>query len=317
METLINKKRKKRKTRRCLDELRKKTHQTNDVCSINKNIAKPHKNKSNCVKNNYITNNRLTLLNKAVRSETITRLQLSELEGKKLTSNKDRETIISNLRVNVVSNGQHKSNKILLGKRDTHISEDNSEILSPKINNNEVSSEIDTPKSVVLFSPDSQNGQAINTQLDSQLEISLISSSTPSTINTNYKSDTNDDVMDIIELFIEQDYPQFLKIVDSNVMKTKAELTKLCLENESKSEVNEDTLSTEEYLSPDVPTIQKTRDYIDYSLSQCSDSITSGINEPSPTESNSSFSIHIPSASSMASAVFDTPEYSYYPHRLN
>lgn len=81
-------KRKKRKTRKCLNEIRKKSRMNTNSASGIKNIELGPKLNSNVAKtvglncnNNYITSNRLTLaiFPKAVRSETITRPLLAEI----------------------------------------------------------------------------------------------------------------------------------------------------------------------------------------------------------------------------------------------
>lgn len=332
METLNIKKRKKRKTRKCLDELRRKTHRANDVYRIYKNTdAKVCKNKSNYIKNNCITANRLTLINKAIISETVTREQLAALESKNLHLNKCRETAKSNL----VNNSDTKSNNngTVVRKEDIPITENrNREMNYSSPNTSDVvdvimCDDVNTPKSVPLFSPGSQSKE-INAKSTSPFQISLSSnSSTDATLNTVEPApDIYDHIIDGIDLYLEQEHPHIIKAMDEEVEKVKADfVSSFVPEVTSNSDTTSDNTPSAHYSSPErpysspnVPIIENPRDYIAHSWSQRSaESKTSGIQVTSPSASSSSVSIHISSPSPLVSTVYDTPEYRYYPHRLN
>lgn len=311
-----NQKRKKRKTRKNLDAIRKKAQQSlSHSHSIKENnIESKSKNKNFAAKTSVcITSNRLTLLRNAVSSDIISRKMICEEKNKKKLEKKvsDNSNFLANIvqplkeRITVVS--ANSSNQSV-----SHVSDEDEHTQSKVIRD---TGEGRTPNSIILFSTLDRNEESDTSQ---NLQINTHGSddrlSDTSSINDLYSQNSlYYNFMNEIPKYLQEKAPELLK-TDFLSEYTKS-LRDLCivegnLTNEGSSPLHYDfTLNYSDHES----TFRNQLDAMSYSCQTVSHSELSS----SPSVSMASCSTIKKSSSPLSFINSDSPEYNYYPHKLN
>ncbi|CAB3235061.1 unnamed protein product [Arctia plantaginis] len=330
MESLSNgAKRKKRKTRKCLDEIRKRSRRTGqilfekddgrfDEMFHNKNIQK-------CM----LTSNRLTLrmFPKAIQSKTITRPVLLDLEHKpnlnldelvrdtniyKAQNRNFRTPIFSNIDNNGESfqNKSHNSNYSL--------------IENSLIENEQIVKNCDDKEDLEMFSSMDELNNKSPISMGTPPASSMTSSSTQSLREDNGYN-LYEEFMSEIPACLQQNS----KLIQEDVMKK----TKMLLQNlfiESCYEECEDNIlrcikndkaKNMYYTSTEV--VHNPIDYIrqghvqHQTLFHNSSESISGSDSASQSPLRDPSCLSSPSDTTLSIVIQDTPDYTYYPHRLN
>lgn len=326
MEKILhNAKRKKRKTRKCLDELRRRARIVsikNDV-PYQKTCNKPIQNfkNSNCKRdnNNCITSKRLTLtmFAKAIRSETITRpLNYDEKQDRNLVINtKSPPTsplnIVVESRSSDASGNIGNTNKTDIGKlsdSDNYLNHDDNSF-----------------DNFVWFSPSRQVERHRFPGTENEDTISMATSTSRTNEDLGYN--LYEELLDDIPTFARRNLSNFIKY---DVMrKTKTCLQNLYMENFHQNQENvqvnivpsilHTSISTSDIsqTTPKENIVQNPMDYIRIGWrrgglrhsydSTPSDPGMSPLRSPPPCSP----------VTTQISIISYTPDYNFYPHRLN
>lgn len=338
METNANmNKRKKRKTRKCLDEIRKRARRSfeNDISKVC--------NISNCTKisNCILTNKRLTLsmFPKAVRSETITRPALVDLEPSHNLNFQDflKNKMIGKMNIHRTRLSGHNINRSI-----KHINEADIDLVSNRrpseeSYNYEDSSNKHVNNCEVKLTENSDLFTSLDSNEITDKSPNSIGAQSVSTLTTSSNQSLHDDCgYNLYEEFMSE-IPMYLKrnatFIEEDVMKkTKMFLQNLfvescyqeCEDNVIKCINNNNT--KESYYTNREIIVHNPMDYIRLSHNMQENQIfhqfsrTGAISEncstphsPLPAPSSPAVS----SDSPLSVIVHDTPDYAYYPHRLN
>lgn len=330
METITSSatKRKKRKTRKCLDEIRKrsrcgtkdpikKTPVLGKLREIVSNVNDPRKPISN---NNYITSNRLTLamFPKAIRSETITRPVLSDIQhgacnynlSKVVTNGRPPNAVLYN-----DNNAQPDGDSDFIKNSDeesmSSAYDKCNEIQKDSTSENRSNGGI-SPRSFILFSPMHQAAE--NDLIEESPNEHFVSTPTSSSqsVRECYGYQLYEEFMNEIPIYLRENAPALLK--EDVMKKTRTVLHNIYMHNcrrgcednilqciktsvSASNKSNHDTI------------VRNPMDYLKlgYSWQQTT--------EPAPPLAADS-TVESP-APAPQSLIHDTPEYTYYPHKLN
>lgn len=348
MESLLNMaKRKKRKSRKCLDEIRKRSRQTGQilfekdngkVCNLFTNYI----NVNNCV----ITNNRLTLrmIPKAVQSETITRPTLADLKqtqklnldelvkGTKVltTLNSTRVTLPELFTDRFDNNVEHFNNenvKFIANKCALEDSVNDEDLVVKNINGQEekLSSNFDLLTSMdsnemTDKSPDSIGAQSVST----------LTTSSNQSLHSDFGYNQYEEFMSEIPTYLKQN-ATFVE--EEEVMtKTKVFLQNLFIEScyqECEDKVlkciKNNTAKNVNY-TPSEMIVHNPMDYIrlghveQQSLFHQSSRIRGPIVRSCSTPQSPLIALSSPAVSPdtpLSVIAHETPDYTFYPHTLN
>lgn len=318
-------KRKKRKTRKCLDEIRKRSRRTGQILfesDDNKLGEMYSKNIPKCM----ITSNRLTLrmFPNAIRSKTITRPALLDLEhkpnmnfeelvkGKKVNCNLQNTT-----RVRIPLNDFGNGNEFFTNK--THVPDNH--ILSDSVISKEtiIQNADDGKENFDLFSSmdelTNKSPNSIGTQ-----SVSTITSTSTQSLHEDNGYALYEEFMSEVPACLQQNS----KLVQEDIMKK----TKMLLQNlfiESCYQECEDNIL--KCIKNDPPknkyftsrqVVHNPMDYIRLGHIQEQNECHKMSGSLSESESSSCSPLRAPSSlTSPSDALQDTPDYTYYPHRLN
>lgn len=335
-------KRKKRKTRKCLDEIRKRSRRTSGQILFKKNSGKvyEHFSNHNNVNNCLVTNNRLTLrmFPKAVRSETITRPVLENLK-EKTTLNLDElvkgtraiSTLSStNVRmpelINTFDNSiEHLKNEHFFNKCAVEESINYKESNGKNMNSQEenFSSNFDLCTSMVSAEATDKSPDSIGAE-----SVSTLTTSSNQSLQDDYGYPLYEEFMSEIPTYLKRN----VTFIEEDVMKkTKLFLQNLFIES-CYQECEENVLKCKKENianKKDTPREMIVHDPMDYirlghvqqqSLfyrpTRISRTIDGGCSQPQSPLLAPSLPAVSPD-SPLSVIVNDTPDYTYYPHRLN
>lgn len=339
MESLPNTtKRKKRKTRKCLDEIRKRSRRTGQILfeKDNGKVCDSFSN-YNTANNCFVTNNRLTLrmFPKAVRSETITRPALDDLKNK---SNFNLDELVKGTKALSSTNVRMPE---LINTFDNSIEHLGNE-------NFKISNKCALKESITFKQSDVQNmchQEENNSDMFTSMDSAEVTDKSPhslralsvSTLTTSSNQSVHDDFgYNLYEEFMSK-LPTYLKrnttIIEEDVMKkTKVYLQNLFIDScyqeceENVLKYKKGNTTNKDYTPPSEMIVHNPMDYIRlghvqqqslfHRTSSLRVTIDGGCSIPqSPLLAPSS-----PAASPdspLNVIVNDTPSYTYYPHRLN
>lgn len=323
MEALIhNAKRKKRKTRKCLDELRKRSRNNSTKSDLLpkrpcRNIDPINSFKENKMSNNnYITSKRLTLtmFAKAVRSETITRPLLLDGKQSQVSVSSIKSPVTSPFRMVVESKSDYDSAKAS-SEQGSLVRQSDCE------NSNAFNQDSNSSDSIVWCSPRRQRESNRFRDLKNEDNISTVTTNSRSTDDFGYHM--YEELLEDISLYARRNLSNF---VNNDIMKkTKTHLRNLRRQNviENRENIQVDVVpsiqqtsffkSDRSYTAPKETIVQNPMDYIKIGWRQDYESTPSeGV---SPSHSPPLYS---PRAQThMPSVISFTPDYNFYPHRLN
>ncbi|CAG5034222.1 unnamed protein product [Parnassius apollo] len=330
MEPLSNKiKRKKRKTRKSLNDLRKRLHGKPED-KISNNLSDSANNLQNEAKKNCIASSRLTLnlFHKAVRSETITRPDLSIMK-KQTIFNKNKKTVYKTsitrqMGTASIDNQKCSSNMPANSSKNNvmEVLSDNS--ASSKENSmNYKRNLLDSP---VMFSPVEM--RITTTSLEkSESPITLATSS----IGSPQVSDDQqlyEEFINYIPRYFVEKTPSLIR--EDIMMKKKLFLQNLYLEGcRRETEQNifhcmtnnlhrgrDENTNTDEYFSPKKIIEEDPMNYIRQGYAMQQHGSCKSITSVSSSSPNSPLPI-LNTHNKSNSFIHDTPEYVYFPHKLN
>lgn len=318
-------KRKKRKTRKCLDELRKRSRRNANGCDTYK--KSPLVNKLGeavthlvrlkpIIGKNCITSTRLTLPMhpKAIQSETITRPELSEIRQARVLNRKLTSTVTSANIPLQVSNSEsdlrRNSDEDIIDDTFGRYSEINQ--ISPQelIASGNVSDQSkNSPSSFILFSPlDQVRDTDILEESPFRDTASTPTSPSSHSSHEDYGYHLYEEFMNEIPTYIKQNTPALIK--EDVLMKIKS-LKQNLYREECHQECEDNILNyiktnmlTNNLFSPSSAIVENTMDYIRQRLKSSA---------PISTNSGSPCSSITPPTA----PTHDTPDYIYYPHKLN
>lgn len=318
----INTKRKKRKTRKCLDELRKRSRSTSIADKPNKKppLFGEFSNMNGCkLNNNCITSKRLTLtmFTKAVRSETITRPLPSNIKQDSTLNLDLKSPVISPLNIIVDSKSSSGAStpKVCTGS-DIPRQSDIEHFHHDSGNSSD---------SMILFSPLHKAKTRILKESANEETRSTITSTSRSVEDFGYH--LYEELIEDIPLYLRRNLPNLIK--EDVMNNTKTSLQNIYFENlqkqyePNKSDepfVKENRLTSDRSCTSNEMIVQNPMDYItigwrrSYQQS-CQDSSPSNADVSPPQTPHTLCS---PVASPQLHSVLSyTPDYEYYPHRLN
>lgn len=310
-----NQKRKKRKTRKNLDAIRKKAQKSLPHSNLFKenDIESKSKHKNFAAKTSVcITSNRLTLFRKAVSSDIVSRKMICKEKNKKKLETKvsDNSNFVANIiqplkeRITVVSANSCNQSISSVSDEDEHI--------QGKVIRD--TGEGRTPNSIILFSPLDRNEESDmsqNLQLNTHQSDDMLS--VTSSINNLYsQSNLYKNLMNEIPKYLQETASALLKT--DFLSKYKKSLPNLSIEegnliNEGSSPLHYDF--TLNYLDHE-STFRNQLDAMSYSCGTISH-----LELSSPSVSMASCSTIKKSSSPLSFIISDSPEYIYYPHKLN
>lgn len=287
----INAKRKLRRTRRNLNEIRKRAYQINNSTFNTrfKTYIGVEKKRDNFKSSIFITSNRLTLLNKTVTSETVSRSFVHKTECS------DRNTYFVNAQC------QFKCDN----------NDDNSDKIDRKTKRS-VSNDVHLCRPLKEFNSDSSD-----TDQNNSFRYSVKSDSLSSELQSDYGEHGYVRFMNDIPEYINQTAPVLLK-TDTIEKKTES-LRKFYLEidnNQNYEQITKKYEFTNGFNSPSMENIiENPISYLGCSYPK-SEIVDIKDNESSPANSFSSLTTS-PSPITLYTIDCDSPEYPYYPHKLN
>lgn len=334
MEHMANvTKRKRRKTRKCLDELRKRSRRYtlyNTIKSkspMRNKIADARSEELVKFNNKYITSKRLTIAMypKAIRSETITRPMCSDVlqEPKVCIKRPTVSTLCT-----VTSNCFEAKDDSNDDSDCIRHSEDSSKgvIESCKIHDTQKYSDIEnqgdtSAESYLLFSPE-EEVRDINLFDETQNEVaSLVTSPSLASSEESYNYHLYDEFMKEVPLYLKENVPALVK--EDVTKKAKIYLHNIYLES-CRQECENNVLqciksnmlngNTRSNISREA-IVQNPMDYLrlGYAWRQ-----NKGHVQSHARDCPSSPGLHTtPLSPPVHSVIHDTPDYDYYPHKLN
>ncbi|XP_046966966.1 uncharacterized protein LOC124535001 [Vanessa cardui] len=317
MESLIaiNQKQKKRKSRKRLNAIRKKALENAIADNFHKSDLKTKTNKNNfCTHKNTtsicITTKRLTLFNKAVTSDTVSRTNIAELKNK-LNGNDNKKDV--NRVAKLTSPLNRQDTNILTAYQ---VNKKKGGVSCVIKNCNDCELNCKTKSSMVIFSPlnlpeDLDISNALRNYRNQSEQVATVEQSS---INNSFRGTKfYNDFLNKIPNYLKRVAPTLLKT--DFIHKCKMSLTNLYMENYHLS-IKEYSSSLSDFSCNDSSQgsiIQNPTDFIDYSYEEVSNSDFVS----SPLCSIVSNSFMGLSSSPLSTVVSDSPEYIYYPHKLN
>lgn len=333
METITSAtKRKKRKTRKCLDELRKRSRRSTDslikptaMGNLKETISSLNEPLKLINNNNYITTNRLTLamFPKAIRSETITRPVLSNIQHNVSSNNFSK--IVSSTVILDDKNGQPNDDSDFIKNSDEESMtsaydrcKEMGQISLQKESNSEKMSTDDniSPRSFILFSPVRQSADTdLFEESPNEHSVSTPTSSSQS-IRDRCGYQLYEEFMKEIPMYLKENAPALLK---EDVMKKSRTVLHNVYMDSCRRECEDNILQC---IKTSVSTSKKPFANHNTIIHNPMDYLRAGYvswrQSTAPTMSVA------PDAESAAespapqtSLIHDTPEYTYYPHKLN
>ncbi|CAH2085897.1 unnamed protein product [Euphydryas editha] len=317
MESLMvnkqNQKGKKLKTRKNLDAIRKKSRKNLLLTRENNgnDVDLSTKNKSFAAKTSFcITTNRLTLFRKAISSDTVTRRIIGVEKNKKKLKNSKTDTynLIHPLKEQVtniftVNSGNQNVKCVSQGEKCTQ----DSSISDIRVER--------TPDSIILFSPLHRNGElniSETLQINTHQSNCVLSDLSPSN-NLYSQKKLYKNFMNAIPNYLQETASIFLKT--NFVNKSKNSLRNLCMEDDHLN--NEESLTSHS----DFTLSHSDHDGIFHNPLDLEGSSYQTVPCPelvsSPSLSTASHSTIRESSSPLSYIMSDSPEYIYYPHKLN
>lgn len=328
-------KRKRRKTRKCLDELRKRSRRYSVYNSLKSksplrmrnNIANERSEELVKLNNNYITSERLTIsmFPKAIRSETITRPMCSNvIQEPKLSIKIPNGSTFCTVTSTCFEAKENSDDDIDYIRH----SEDNSkDVIESCMRHNTQKNCSDlenqgntSTESYILFSPEEQV-RDIDFDETQNEAASLVT--TPSLVSSeeNYNYHLYDEFMKEVPLYLKENVPALTK--EDVTKKAKTYLHNIylescrqecennilqCIKNNMLSGSNRSNISREAI-------VQNPMDYLrlGYAWRQNNRHVQS----PSRDRLSSPGSHTTPLSPTVNSVIHDTPDYDYYPHKLN
>lgn len=327
-------KRKKRRTRKCLDELRKRSRRYTVYNSIKS--KSPLRNKVTNARsevlvksnNNYITSKRLTIamFSKAIRSETITRPMCSDvMQEPKICIKRPRGSTFCTVTANCFE-AKEDSN----GDSDyIRHSEDNSKEVfesclghDTQKNCSDIENQGDTSaESYLLFSPE-EEVRGIDLFDETQNEaVSLVTTPSLASSEESYNYHLYDEFMKEMPLYLKENVPALIK--EDVTKKAKIYLHNIymescrqecennilqCIKSNMLSGNNKSNISRETI-------VQNPMDYL--RLGYAWRQNKGQVHDPAGASPDSPGLSTTPLSPPVDSAIHDTPDYDYYPHKLN
>lgn len=299
-------KRKRRRTRKCLDELRKRSRRLIFSNNSSEKVYENNQYLHNNVKEMNFHTSRLTLamFPKAIQSETITRPLLAEM-SKRLKV--DLSDIVGNKTCESSEKSKNVKNKNKL--RDLNLKEANEDSTTDnffKQNAQYVTNTTNTFGSYVLLSPNN-------------LETSQTDSDTPEGPETHHR------IQDLYEDFL-SDASSYMKanasealLKDYNLKKVKQKLQELYIKNNIHITSTATLNQRNQLFQVEESLVQNPMDYIRQKCEkyQGLTAFSNNFSETSSLSVNSPQSPSAPLLSSPKSIHYETPEYIYFPHKLN
>lgn len=309
-------KRKKRRTRRCLDEIRNRLQRKCD-----KHFQHSTQKTKSCIlleskklENRLVTMDRLTLkamFPNAVRSETITRSVLEEIKQKQNVHFVDVLKDCATKKAFPLRQEYFCNNMNISASFHNNIPfpecGENSLYHENDYKNNDT---VDSPSSLVLFSPDGSINNTV-TLSKSVNEGDAVTSSTSSHISQDYRHHRYEELMNEISSYMRHadssiDKEDAMKKTIHNLQKLYMEsCQKECEENIVKSNSSH-ALTSKKIVIGNQLIIENPLDYIKFEHEQEQ-------NRGFPLDSSDSPS---PGGGALTEVPYDTPDYNYYPHRL-
>lgn len=322
MDTLLlNTKRKKRKTRKCLDELRKRSRSTSvtgdpsnkilpQVCEFSNLIGAKQSN--NCITSKRLT---LTMFTKAVRSETITRPLLCDAKQDSNLNMNLKSPVISPLNIMVNPKSSDESTPKICNDSDIP--------RQSELENFRHDSE-NSSDSMILFSPMQKEENRTFRESANEETISTITSTSRSVEDLGYQ--LYEELIEDIPLHLRRILPNLIK--EDVLNKTKTSLQNVYFENLQKQyeppKSDESCVKQNGLISDRSCTtneiVQNPMDYIKIGWRQ---RYQHSYHESSASNADISLpqtphTLCSPLVSPQLHSVLSyTPDYEYYPHRLN
>lgn len=294
-------KRKKRKTRRCLDEMRNRSlRMRGDLSAHRENPVRDERKASSLITTNRLT---LNMFPKSIRSETITRPILEEIKQQS----------------SLACQSLDKNTNRIASKNKVHCSE----------NSNSAASNNSMPLFDLQGTPQEHHSKYLNYSLSPTTQVGRASMAASSCSTTSVSSETSDgDAHEFYEELMNQVSAHLQKLSSAVVKEDFMKDTKMNLRNLLHKTCLEkcfESCSQGALKSPEELIVQNPLSYL--KLRQVHEPVKydeSGLSEPSsiapsPAAYGSSpqFPLDSLAASTHNIALLNTPQYSYYPHKLN